>query len=217
VAVLHVRGEAVSIVPTGAADALRVGGRVPPRAGLPLRSDHGGAEPDVVSIGRLRLTIIERAGQLAVRLRDPDRPARAGFAGLRWYPIDPAYRVVARLVRAKKPVVLRLPNVVGKVEEMQSPGRLELTLRGRRLSLVPVLEPGEPRLFIIFRDATSGEGSYGGGRFVYGDPQPDGSVVVDFNQAYSPPCAFTPFATCVLPPKDNWLPVAIEAGERAPH
>ena len=142
-------------------------------------------------------------------------PARAAFKGLRYFPIDPRYRVVARFVPHAAPVMLDIPTVLGTVESMPSPGYASFELPGaaQPLRLDAVLEPGETELFFIFRDATAGKTTYGAGRFLYAAPPVDGTVVLDFNRAYSPPCAFTPHATCPLPPPNNRLPVAIEAGE----
>ncbi|HEY7374043.1 MAG TPA: DUF1684 domain-containing protein [Polyangia bacterium] len=179
-----------------------------------LRSDAGGAAPDVLSLGALTLQIIDRGGRLGVRLKDMNSPARAAFKGLRYFPIDPRYRVAATFVAQPKPVSIDVPTVLGTVERMPSPGYASFTLPGApTLRLDAVVEPGETQLFFIFRDATSGKTSYGGGRFLYADPPVGGKVVLDFNRAYSPPCAFTPHATCPLPPPNNRLPVAVEAGE----
>jgi len=182
-----------------------------------LRSDAGGAEPDVLSLGALTLQIIDRGGRLGVRLKDMKSPARDEFKGLRYFPIDPRYRVVATFVPHPKPVTLDVPTAIGTVERMPSPGYASFTLPGAPaappLRLDAVVEPGETQLFFILRDATSGKTSYGGGRFLYADPPVNGKVVLDFNRAYSPPCAFTPHATCPLPPPHNRLSVSIEAGE----
>jgi uncharacterized protein (DUF1684 family) len=211
---------------------------------MELRSDARGAEPDVLALGALTLQIIDRGGRLGVRLKDMKSPARAKFKGLQYFPIDPRYRVVARFVPHEKPVSIAVPNVLGMVESMPSPGYASFTLdgapaatiktgtlkgfpnppamvRGEQSSPAPhalrldaVLEPGETQLFFIFRDATSGKTTYGGGRFLYADPPAAGKVVLDFNRAYSPPCAFTAHATCPLPPANNRLPIPIEAGEK---
>jgi uncharacterized protein (DUF1684 family) len=176
--------------------------------------DHG--PPDVVALGRLRLSVIERSGRLGLRVRDPQSPRRLTFAGLRWYPVDGTYRVQGRFVPAAGKRTLAVPNVLGDVIEMPSPGDVEFTLHGRALRLVPVLEEGSPQLFFIFRDTTAGKETYGAGRFLYADPPAGGTVTLDFNRAYSPPCAYTDFATCPLPPMQNRLAVAIAAGEKQP-
>jgi uncharacterized protein (DUF1684 family) len=115
-----------------------------------------------------------------------------------------------------EPTTIAVPSIISVTEAMASPGRVTFELGGKPYSLEPVLEPGETRLFFIFRDATSGHTTYGAGRFLYAEPPKDGRVLLDFNKAYSPPCAFTPYATCPLPPAQNRLPIAIEAGEMSP-
>jgi len=198
-----------------------------PVARAELRSDAGGATPDVLALSALTLQIIDRGGRLGVRLKDMKSPARAAFKGLRYFPIDPRFRVVATFVAHDKPVSINVPNVLGMVERMPSPGYASFVLDGagksgksgktQPLRLDAVLEPGETQLFFIFRDATAGKTTYGAGRFLYADPPAKGTtnstVILDFNRAYSPPCAFTPHATCPLPPANNRLPVPIEAGE----
>lgn len=171
---------------------------------------------DVVALDRLRLSVIQRSGRYGVRVRDPQSARRRSFEGLRWYPVDESRRVVARFVPAAAKRTLQVANVLGDVLEMPSPGHVEFTLGGRALRLDPVLEEGSPQLFFIFRDTTAGRETYPAGRYVYAEPPRDGTVTLDFNKAYSPPCAFTDFATCPLPPLQNRLPLAVEAGEKKP-
>ncbi len=179
-----------------------------------LRPDSPG-EPDIVVLGALMMNVVERNGRVGIRLKDGHSPARAAFKGLHWFPTRPEYRVAARLVPHAQPVQIAVPNAYGYVESMSSPGTVRFELAGQALTLDPVWEtPGATELFFIFRDKTSGKGSYAAGRFVYATPAKDGTMVLDFNKAYTPPCAFTAFATCPLPPRQNHLPVAIEAGER---
>jgi uncharacterized protein (DUF1684 family) len=181
-----------------------------------LRTDAGGADPDVLALGALTMQVLSRGDKLAVRIKDMRSPARAVFKGLRWYPIKPEYRVVARFRPHPKPKTIRVDSVVGIAEPMVSPGTAEFELGGKTVRLDPVLEPGETQLFFIFRDGTSGQTTYGAGRFLYADPPRDGVVVLDFNRAYTPPCGFTAFATCPLPPAQNRLTISIEAGELTP-
>jgi hypothetical protein len=179
-----------------------------------LRPDTSG-NPDVLSIGHLTLQVIERGGRHGIRLKDMDSERRKTFPGLQWFPVKESYRVVARLVPA--PGMVPITNVLGQVSEMARPGHLVFTLGGKELTLDPVLEePDATELFIMLWDPTAPKETYGAGRFLYVDLPKDGKVVVDFNKAYSPPCAFTPYATCPLPPKQNRLAVRIEAGELAP-
>ena len=183
-----------------------------------LTTDAGGREPDILTLGGVTLQIIDRGGRLGVRVKDAHSEARRSFKGLTWYPIKPELRVKARLVRHTQPTTVRVPSVIGVTEAMPSPGVVELQLDGKTQHLTPVLEPGEDRLFFIFKDATSGRTTYGAGRFLYADPPPrdDGEMILDFNEAYSPPCAFTAYATCPTPPPENRLSVPVEAGELAP-
>lgn len=181
-----------------------------------LRPDSAG-EPSRLAFGPVSAYLIERGGRQALRVKDRDSAQRRAFKGLDWFPIDTHYRVRARLRPYSQPRSVRVPNVLGQVEEMASPGVVEFRLAGRKVRLVPVLEQGSDELFFIFRDGTSGRETYGGGRFLYATPPApgaDGSLVLDFNKAYSPPCAFTPYATCPLPPKENRLTLALEAGEK---
>ncbi len=193
--------------------AARVGGQ-PVTGTRALRPDSAGS-PDVLELGRLKLFVIERGGRFAIRLKDPDCAARKDFTGLTWFPIDERYRVEARFVPYDPPKPIAVPNVLGRTETMPSPGRAEFTLDGKALHLDGVLEePGARELFFILHDETSGRESYGAGRFLYAKLPKGGKLILDFNKAYGPPCAFTPYATCPLPPPQNWLPVRIEAGEK---
>jgi uncharacterized protein (DUF1684 family) len=169
---------------------------------------------DVATMGRFTFRVIKRGDRYAIRLWDRESPARTSFKGRVWYPVNPAYRVVARFVPSDPPKKIAITDILGQVSEMDSPGYVTFTLGGRELRLEPVLEdPGE--LFFMFRDETSAKTTYGSGRFLYSSLPKDGTVVLDFNKAVSPPCSFTKFATCPLPPKQNRLPIAIEAGEKA--
>ncbi len=179
-----------------------------------LRPDSAGA-PDVLEMGRLALFVIERDGRFAVRLRDRQSKARREFSGLSWYDVAEAYRVEARFVAYPKPKPVTVPNVLGSMETMPSPGYAEFVVQKQTVRLDGVLEdPADKQLFFIFRDATSGKETYHSGRFLYADLPKDGKLTLDFNKAYNPPCAFTAFATCPLPPRQNVLAVRIEAGEK---
>jgi uncharacterized protein (DUF1684 family) len=211
--VFTLKGEqvAVSLLP-GASG--RVGGK-PVAGSVALRGDAGGA-PDVLEMGALSMNVIERGGRFGIRLKDKNNPARKAFTGLRWFDIGEDYRVEARWVAYPQPKPVNLPNVLGQVETMPSPGYAEFTLAGKPLRLDGVLEsPQAEQLFFIIRDQTSGKETYGGGRFLYSDLPKAGKVVLDFNKAYNPPCAFTDFATCPLPPPQNRMPIRVEAGELA--
>ena len=174
-----------------------------------LRPDSAAAA-DMVRLGSLTMFVIRRGDRYGIRLKDANSSFRRDFKGLRYFPVDQAYRLQARFVPDAKQIPI--PNVLGQTEDMPSPGYVEFVLRGRKLRLTPV-EESPDSLFFIFRDLTSGSQTYGSGRFLDTDLPRNGAVVLDFNKAYNPPCAFTPYATCPLPPKQNRLPVPIEAGE----
>jgi len=171
---------------------------------------------DAVKVGRLSLFVIQRGDRLGIRLKDPENPARKEFHGLDYFPVSEAYRVTARWVA--EPREIPVLNVLGQTEPSHSPGYAEFTIGGKQLRLYPILEePDAQELFYIFRDQTSGKETYAAGRFLYSALPKDGRVVLDFNRAVNPPCAFTAYATCPLPPVENRLPVRIEAGEKKYH
>ena len=171
--------------------------------------------PDVLRLGRLSLHLIERGDRLGIRLKDPEAPSRRHFTGLTWYDVDERYRVRARFVPYETPKSIRVPNVLGQSVPMPSPGYATFEMQGKGVRLEGVLEEEDAQeLFFIIRDLTSGKETYPAGRFLYSDLPKGGEVVLDFNKAYNPPCAFTEFATCPLPPPQNWMPVRVEAGEK---
>jgi hypothetical protein len=173
---------------------------------------------DVVTTGSVTMFVIKRGDRYGVRVRDRNSARRREFTGLRWFPIREQYRVTARFIPHPKPTSILIANVLGAVEPWRTPGKVIFTLNGRELTLQPVLDgPDATELFFIFRDGTTGSETYPGGRFLYAALPKNGEVVLDFNKSESPPCAFTAFATCPLPPKENALPVRVEAGELNPH
>lgn len=177
--------------------------------GKELRSD---VDEDVARIGDLTLTVIERDGRMGVRMRDPNAETRRRFTGSTWFPADEAWRVRAQWVTYPKAKKIAITNILGMTDEEDSPGYAEFTLANKKIRLEPVID--EKQLFFMFKDATTGKTTYPAGRFLYA-PIPSGSeVVLDFNQAHNPPCAFTAFATCPLPPRQNTITAAVEAGEK---
>jgi uncharacterized protein (DUF1684 family) len=168
---------------------------------------------DAATVGRLKLYIIKRGDRMGIRLKDPESEYRREFHGLEYFPIREEYRVVAKWVPEKHTIPIL--NVLGQTENDECPGHAEFRWNGQDLKLYPILEePGAKELFYIFRDQTSGKETYPAGRFFYSDMPKDGHVILDFNKAYNPPCAFTPYATCPLPPPENRLPIRVEAGEK---
>lgn len=172
--------------------------------------------PTILQHGSLRFHVIRRGDRLGVRVKDARSPALRAFKGIDSFPVEAAWRVTARFEPYTPPRKISVPNVLGDPTTETSPGALLFELGDRLLRLEPVAEEGSDELFVIFGDQTNGHETYGGGRFLYA-PQPDsaGRVVLDFNRAYNPPCVFTPYATCPLPPPQNKLPVRIEAGEKS--
>ncbi|MBS1856310.1 MAG: DUF1684 domain-containing protein [Acidobacteria bacterium] len=168
---------------------------------------------DFEQAGRVKLFVIKRGERYGIRERDPDSEYRRNFHGIDCYPASEAYRVTARFIPDAKDIPIL--NVLGQTEPLKSPGVAVFELGGKEYRLRPVFEtPDAQELFYIFKDETSGRETYGAGRFLYSALPKDGTVVLDFNKAYNPPCAFTPYATCPLPPAENKLPVRIEAGEK---
>ncbi len=167
----------------------------------------------VLQWGSLRWFIINRNGKYGVRLRDLDAPLVKEFKGIDMYPIDEKWRVEANFEKYPAPKVIEIPNILGSVENDTVEGRLLFKMNGEIYTLDPVSEGNE--FFIIFADESNGEETYGAGRFLYTDkPDSLGMTVLDFNKAYNPPCAFTRFATCPLPPKQNYLHLKVTAGEK---
>lgn len=172
-------------------------------------------KPPSVEVGSQSFFLIKREDRIGVRVRDKKNPIRVNFAGLNWYPIDPALRVEATLESFAEPKEILVPNVLGGSFKYKSPGLLVFRIKGKKYTLQPV-EEGE-KLFIIFRDDTARSETYGAGRFLYAAKPENGKVILDFNKAENPPCAYTAFATCPLPPQQNRLNVAIKAGEKRFH
>lgn len=209
--VLH--GGKVTLVPNPSA-GLTVDGK-PVTAPLPLIDDTDPKGPTVVAVGTTHFNIIKRNDRIGVRVKDSESEARTKFVGLDYFPADPKWRLEARFVPFNPPRHVSITNVLGMVSDEVSPGSLLFTVDGKEYRVDPILEQGESDYFLIFKDATSGKETYGAARYVYAPPPgPDGKTVLDFNKAYNPPCAFTPYATCPLPPPQNRLPIRIEAGEK---
>jgi len=182
---------------------------------LGLRPDTEG-EATVLALGSLRWFIIKRGDRYGVRLRDLEAPLVHKFTDITMYPIDPAWRLTAHFRPYDPPKTLAVPTVLSTVTQERCPGALVFQINGKTYELEPIAEPDDKRLFIVFGDETNGDETYGGGRFLYVNwPDASGNTVVDFNKAYDPPCSFTPYATCPLPPKQNRLPLRITAGEKA--
>lgn len=176
-----------------------------------LRSDADGATPDLLRFRELTFSVIKRSGRLAVRMRDANSKMRRVFTGLKWFPIRPEMKIEAKWIAYEQPRTIAISNVLNYVDQQKSLGYAAFSLNGKEYTLEPIVEGHE--LLYVFKDLTAGKQTYPAGRFVYSGMPVDGKVTLDFNQAQNPPCAFTPHATCPLPPQQNRLAARIEAGE----
>ena len=170
-------------------------------------------EPTRVGLGSVSFYLIERDGRIGVRVKDLAHPHLADFRGVDRYPVDLRWRVEARFEPYDPPKAVPVPTVLGTISEQPSPGAVvfRVAARDHRIDALP---GNDGELFLVFGDETNGKETYGGGRFLDALPPDGGRVVLDFNKAYNPPCAFTPFATCPLPPRQNKLALAVRAGEK---
>ncbi|MEO5630084.1 MAG: DUF1684 domain-containing protein [Thermomonas sp.] len=213
--VLTVRGDKLTFAPERGV-AIKVDD-VAVNSTVPLRDDTQPDGPSRITFddGKGVATVIVRAGGYRLRVKHADADTRQHFAGLEYWPEAQDWQVKAHFIPHPAGRTLPIANIIGSTDDMANPGVLEFQ-RGDKTFRLEALDEGEGTLFLVLADRTSGHGSYGAGRFIDA-PMPDGqgNVVIDFNQAYNPPCAFTPFATCPLPPPENRLDLAIEAGEKA--
>jgi uncharacterized protein (DUF1684 family) len=177
-----------------------------------LVSDEKG-KPTEIRTGTQTFFLIRREERFGIRLKDSNSRARQNFKGLDWFPVDEGYKVTARLEPGTEAKEIKVPNVLGGFFKMKSPGVLKFTLKGKPASLRPV-EEDDGTLFLIFGDQSNENETYKSGRFLYADKPVNGEVTLDFNKAENPPCAFTPYATCPLPPAGNKLDVPVNAGEK---
>jgi len=184
-----------------------------PVTSLELVSDVDENPTELVA-GSLHFMLIERAGHLGIRVRDSVSPNRLQFKGLEYFPVRADWHIQAHFEPYVPERRIPIVNILGMAEEMTSPGAIVFEREGRSWRLDAILEaPGDRELFVMFSDATSGKQTYGAGRFLYvGLPNAD-RIDVDFNEAFNPPCAFTDFATCPLPPQQNRLALGVDAGE----
>lgn len=198
-------------------------GATPTLNGEPLRgetgllSDADANGPDELGFdqGQGVATVIKRGDRYALRVKHEQAESRTGFAGIDYWPADPDWKIQGAFVAHPAGRTIEVASVIGTTEEVPNPGAIVFEHGGARYRLEALDEGGEG-LFLVFADRTNGQGSYGAGRFLHvARPDADGRVWIDFNHAYNPPCAFTAFATCPLPPPENRLDLAITAGEKA--
>lgn len=175
----------------------------------------GIAANDGLKFGGLTLVVLRRGPRLALRVWDAKAPNRVSFKGLNWMPVDARWRISARWEpHPRTQPRMKVMNVLGETVEMQNPGAVIFAVGGKPYRLEALLETDDAKeLFFIFKDETSNKTTYGAGRYLYTPLQTNGRVTMDFNKAKNPPCTFTDFATCPLPPAANRLTVAINAGE----
>ena len=191
--------------------------------GKPAREDKlstDGDNPSTMTWHGITMVVLARGDRYALRIKDANSPARTGFNGLHWYAPDLNYAVEAKWIPYPPGHTEKIPTIIGTTLNLPAPGLAEFTLNGKTIRLEPVLEdPHDTTLFFILRDDTSKTTTYEAARFLR-TPFPDhgldkpGTVILDFNQLYNPPCAYTPYATCPLPPPQNRLTIPIEAGEQ---
>lgn len=175
-------------------------------------------KPTVVGFNRgdASFVLIERGGRFALRVRNAMARTRTSFPGIDYFDIDPGFRFESRFEAHPPGKTIDIVNMLGMVEPMANPGRVLFEKDGKPYSL-EALDEGDGELFFVFADRTSGHQSYPASRFLYAKPAgPDGKVVLDFNRAYNPPCAYTPYSTCPMPPPENRLDLAVTAGEKKP-
>lgn len=193
-------------------DAGRINGRAD-KSALLLDDDH--PQPTVVSASDVSFFLVRRGDQTGLRIKNTHAVTREHFAGLDYFADDPSWRIEAEWQPAGAGQVLEMGTAIGTIEKHPVAGTATFERDGRRLQLLPVIEsPDDGRHFVVFADQTSGKETYGAARFLYTEPLDDGRVVLDFNKAYNPPCAFTAFATCPMAPPENRLAIRVTAGEK---
>lgn len=170
--------------------------------------------PTTVAFGAANFYVIERDGRKGLRVKDADAATRKHFLGLDYYPIDPSWRIVADWVPFDPPHKLEIGSVLGTIDKVDVPGKAVFKRDGHTFELLPYQEEPGGELFFVLADRTSGKETYGAARFLYAALPKDGKVILDFNRAYNPPCAFTEYATCPLAPPENRLDIAVTAGEK---
>jgi len=190
-------------------DGYALGGKLVSRRVL---ASDASETPDRLVVGSRAVMVISRSGRVALRVWDSESPVRKGFKGIDTFPPDPRWRISARWEAYPQPKPVEVPSAIGTPTHELAPGRAWFKLDGREYSLEPT-QDGDS-LFFVFKDRTAPKETYGAGRFLDAPPPRNGTVVLDFNRAYNPPCAFTSHATCPLPLPENVLPVRIEAGEK---
>ncbi|MBS0590022.1 MAG: DUF1684 domain-containing protein [Proteobacteria bacterium] len=177
--------------------------------------DDSHEKPTLVSFGTANFYLIHRGDQFGLRIKDSAAPTRVHFRGIDNFPIDSAWRIEATWEAYNPPHEVEEGNILGQIDKVVVPGAATFERDGKTWKVEPIIEnPGDTELFLVFADRTSGKETYGAARFLYADMPKDGKIVLDFNKAYNPPCAFTPYATCPLPTQQNRLDMRVTAGEK---
>jgi uncharacterized protein (DUF1684 family) len=209
VGVVTLQGGKVMLTPTApmTIDNKPVAGQVQ------LADDTADKGPTIVQMGTVRFQIIKRGDRFGVRVKDANAETRTHFKGIEMYPLNPEWRVEARLDPYDPPKKIPITDITGMTSEQEVPGALVFNIEGKEYRLDPLAEGDE--YFVIFRDETSKNETYPAGRYLYAKKaDANGVTTLDFNKSYNPPCAFTPYATCPLPPLQNRLATRVEAGEK---
>lgn len=208
---VSVKGMSMTFTPGANVQPTRNGESV---AGPIVMKEEGKPPAPEFLIGTVRFVAHMSGDRLSLRVRDPEGPLAKDFRGFRWFPIDPEHRVTARFVTDATPRKMTVQNTLGDMDSYATEGVLEFSYQGQDLRLRPFTSRPK-RFYIVFRDASAGQETYETARFLYADLQDDGTAVLDFNEAYNPPCSFNPYTTCPIPLKENVLPVKVLAGEMA--
>jgi uncharacterized protein (DUF1684 family) len=187
--------------------------------GMPVTSpvvlkDDSGPKADELRTGTVTIAVHVSGDRRSLRVWDPAGPLATGFKGFTWFPIQDDYRVTGRFIRDAEPRSLQVVNTFGDLDAFKTEGVVEFMLQGQTLRLRPFTTRPK-RFYFVFKDQSSGNETYGAARFLYADLKDDGTTVLDFNQAYNPPCAFNPYTTCPIPLPENRMPVKVLAGEQA--
>jgi uncharacterized protein (DUF1684 family) len=177
--------------------------------------DDSHEKPTTVAFGSVSFYLVQRGDKFGLRIKDSESPTRTHFLGIDNFDIDPSWRIEAKWEAYNPPHEIEEANIIGQVDKVVVPGAATFQREGKTYRVEPMIEsPGDKELFLVFADRTSGKETYGAARFLYADMPKDGKVILDFNEAYNPPCAFTPFATCPLPTQQNRLNMRVTAGEK---
>jgi len=205
------RGKATFSLDPRATEA-KIDGEKKPGAEL---ADDSHEKPTTVSFGTVNFYLIKRDDKFGLRIKDSAADTRVHFAGIDRFDIDPSWRVEAKWEAYDPPHQIEEANILGQIDKVTVPGAATFEHGGKTYKVEPMLEnPGDTELFLVFADRTSGKETYGAARFLYAAAPKDGKLILDFNKAYNPPCAFTPFATCPLPTQQNRLDMRVTAGEK---